>query len=391
MSEKIFRFLNMDYSKLSKKTILLVSYTILLMVLIFWFNFKGVDNIIINSESTLNNFESVKLIGEDSLAFGSSYYGFGLENLFNSYISKYIDNYLILIIYFLIFGLTLFILYDFLIKNYVSKDIIFLFFTFFSISPIVLYNLFSLNESIISFFLFSLILYLDNLYRNTNSIWYLILYFLLLIFILPFLTLFNSLIFYLFYLCYLFSLRDQKKLFYIFYILSIVIFLYVLSEYIVFFGLANLFVFHNISFFEFLQSLISDFGAKFGVNIFFFILSFVGIYKLWIIKYKLRFMYVFFVFLILFHIFFNPFNNFYSSLFICLFGAVGYIIFKNRHWSNLNIKSFTLLLLFCGLLFSTISFYVRLPSFDINEDQIAFLKGIDEIEYINIVCGLYWG
>ena len=54
MSEKIFRFLNMDYSKLSKKTILLVSYTILLMVLIFWFNFKGVDNIIINSESTLN-------------------------------------------------------------------------------------------------------------------------------------------------------------------------------------------------------------------------------------------------------------------------------------------------------------------------------------------------
>ena len=194
MSEKIFRFLNMDYSKLSKKTILLVSYTILLMVLIFWFNFKGVDNIIINSESTLNNFESVKLIGEDSLTFGSKYYGFGLENLFNSYISKYIDNYLILIIYFLIFGLTLFILYDFLIKNYVSKDIIFLFFTFFSISPIVLYNLFSLNESIISFFLFSLILYLDNLYRNTNSIWYLILYFLLLIFILPFLTLFNSLL-----------------------------------------------------------------------------------------------------------------------------------------------------------------------------------------------------
>ncbi|MBT3407404.1 hypothetical protein HOK68_04380 [Candidatus Woesearchaeota archaeon] len=169
--------------------------------------------------------------------------------------------------------------------------------------------------------------------------------------------------------------------------MSIVIFLYVLSEYIVFFGLANLFVFHNISFFEFLQSLISDFGAKFGVNIFFFILSFVGIYKLWIIKYKLRFMYVFFVFLILFHIFFNPFNNFYSSLFICLFGAVGYIIFKNRHWSNLNIKSFTLLLLFCGLLFSTISFYVRLPSFDINEDQIAFLKGIDEIEYINIEDG----
>ena len=102
MSEKIFRFLNMDYSKLSKKTILLVSYTILLMVLIFWFNFKGVDNIIINSESTLNNFESVKLIGEDSLTFGSKYYGFGLENLFNSYISKYIDNYLILIIYFLI-------------------------------------------------------------------------------------------------------------------------------------------------------------------------------------------------------------------------------------------------------------------------------------------------
>ncbi|MBT3407612.1 hypothetical protein HN415_02915, partial [Candidatus Woesearchaeota archaeon] len=78
MSEKIFRFLNMDYSKLSKKTILLVSYTILLMVLIFWFNFKGVDNIIINSESTLNNFESVKLIGEDSLTFGSKYYGFGL-------------------------------------------------------------------------------------------------------------------------------------------------------------------------------------------------------------------------------------------------------------------------------------------------------------------------
>ena len=92
MSEKIFRFLNMDYSKLSKKTILLVSYTILLMVLIFWFNFKGVDNIIINSESTLNNFESVKLIGEDNQLEKGMYYFVFWINHNNQHLSTHVSH-----------------------------------------------------------------------------------------------------------------------------------------------------------------------------------------------------------------------------------------------------------------------------------------------------------
>ncbi len=109
-------------------------------------------------------------------------------------------------------------------------------------------------------------------------------------------------------------------------------------------------VYYTPSFSEFF----SDLGGLFGIGFFTFILSIMGAVKLW--RNKTRY-YSLFVLTLAFFVlsyFFPVLFIFGSVIFACLSGTALYWLFK-RKWKLQFLKSVSLLLLFCGLLFSTVS------------------------------------
>jgi len=104
-----------------------------------------------------------------------------------------------------------------------------------------------------------------------------------------------------------------------------------------------------------LMYLFSDLGGKFGIAIFSLVLFIFGLIKVWKNKYKDLFVF-FSVVILLILVFFRSETIFLLNLFIVIFSVQGFYYLYNKDWANNLLKKFTIFILICGLLFSTLAF-----------------------------------
>lgn len=126
----------------------------------------------------------------------------------------------------------------------------------------------------------------------------------------------------------------------------------------------------------FLQNFISDFGGAYGIGVFMILLSFMGIFMLWRYKYKFIAVYLSFIFLFFMAYFFN-FIIFYLNILAAVLAGYTLINLYTVKWESDFIKRFVIIVLICGLLFSSISFVNRLI------DEKPTKEFYDGIYYLN--------
>lgn len=122
-----------------------------------------------------------------------------------------------------------------------------------------------------------------------------------------------------------------------------------------------------------LKNISSDFGSFYGFSAFFLILALIGSYILWAKKKEYLALYIattILFFSSLYFVFINIFLNF----FFAFFAAIGITSLMKRRWEYKTIKNATLLLILCGLLFSTSSFINRTIDSEPTNAQIRSLE-----------------
>lgn len=149
---------------------------------------------------------------------------------------------------------------------------------------------------------------------------------------------------------------------------------------------------YNLSF----LNLLSDLGSFNGFGIFSILLAILGIANLWK-KNKSHLLFLFALSILIFSIFF-PYARVYSNLILIFFATSAVYALWNRKWSLDHIKQLSFLLIFCGLLFSTVS-YANLitdslpnkevvesiwwiKNNDLNEDSIVILTHSSNLPYL---------
>jgi len=119
--------------------------------------------------------------------------------------------------------------------------------------------------------------------------------------------------------------------------------------------------------------LLVDFGSIEGFGLFTLILSAIGFYALWNKKGELFPIYSFMVLLISASIFF-PSANLYLNFIIAIYAAAGFILLAESRWDLEIIKNLTLILVVCGLVFSTISYGVRFVNSEPSKEMTYSLE-----------------
>ena len=110
-----------------------------------------------------------------------------------------------------------------------------------------------------------------------------------------------------------------------------------------------------------LNILFSDFGSIFGISVFTFFLSLIGIYTYWKKKYKFLLYYIILSILIFTAFYFN-FVIFYLSFILAFFAALGFNNFLNHEWRSNTLRYFTILVVICGIVFSGLAFLNETPN-----------------------------
>jgi len=103
------------------------------------------------------------------------------------------------------------------------------------------------------------------------------------------------------------------------------------------------------------SSLFSDLGGKYGLSIFGTITAISGISKLWKVKYRHPEVFLS-IFLLIVLAFFSQIAIFALVLFFAYLSAKGVEHLLERHWSDETLKAFTLIILLCGIVFSTVAY-----------------------------------
>jgi len=132
---------------------------------------------------------------------------------------------------------------------------------------------------------------------------------------------------------------------------------------------------------EFIQSniltnLISDLGSDIGFGIFNILLSFVGLYSVWKIKKQIT-AYILLLILLLFS-FYIPQINIYLTFILAIFVGIGFSSIINMKWKIDMIRILTIILIICGLLFSTLSYANRMLNELPDKETIQSLEWLEE-------------
>ncbi len=175
---------------------------------------------------------------------------------------------------------------------------------------------------------------------------------------------FSSAFFSFFILFFLFFFFNKKSYSYLlFYLAVVIVFYYLPSMY----DLLEFPVTLDFS------SIFVDFGGSFGISSFIFILGIIGLFSCWYFYKKYVIFYIFCIFTIISSLFNSEFI-FFSSLFLSAFaGYALYLIFVMQ-WELSFIKNASLLVLFCSLFFSYLSFMFAASSVLPHEDiKMGFL------------------
>lgn len=380
----LFDYLSLDFTKVSRRNQYIILASFLLLIYIIMSIMRPSPHLIY--DSSVLKFDSFDLYQTDELTLGSTFYFFSIEKSVMSFLD-FISPGLLVLIFILIYLLSIYLLNDIFDQIRISKDIVFLSSLFLTISPFVLYNIFSLNYYIISLLLIIVTLHMDLKYRNNYSNYWVFVFLL----IIPFIEFESALVFYSFYFFYQLTFRKFNLNLLMASVFSFVLYLFFTFQKVQFLTAENFFNFRSFDPVYFTNNLISDFGSVSGTNIFFLILAFVGLYGIILMRSKLKFMFIFLLLMIIYELFIPFDNSFYLSFFLTILASMGYILFKDRNWNELEIKNFTLLLVFCGLLFSMTSYQLRMGEFEMNSEQSGFFDLFNALSdrYLNFENGVY--
>ncbi len=123
------------------------------------------------------------------------------------------------------------------------------------------------------------------------------------------------------------------------------------------------------------QQFITDFGGIFGFSIFALFLSILGLAIAWKYKKRLYPVYLIMIGVIIISFFYNPAVA-YSNFIIAMLSGVALEALVKQKWELKLIRNLSIILLFCGLLFSAVSYSVRISSEHPNTELIEALDWI---------------
>lgn len=141
-----------------------------------------------------------------------------------------------------------------------------------------------------------------------------------------------------------------------------------------------LYLFNNVktefSIYGMLINFISDFGANIGIGLFSIVLCILGLYSSWSNKSKNKVIYVSMISLIIISTF-NQNMIFILNLLISYFGALGLLSIINRKWESEILKNYVIILLFCGLIFSSGAYIKKISDIGPNNYEIDSLRWLN--------------
>ena len=139
--------------------------------------------------------------------------------------------------------------------------------------------------------------------------------------------------------------------------------------------------FYNYSFapdVNFVGNLLSDLGGLIGFGMFTVVLAVYGVCSWW--KEKGYFIYFFVISLVLMMslYFIGNVANMYLMFFMAVAAGTGFIMLYDSKWNVVAVKNLTLLILVCGILFSSASFMTRLASMDPDPSAVESLVWLSD-------------
>lgn len=130
--------------------------------------------------------------------------------------------------------------------------------------------------------------------------------------------------------------------------------------------------------YQFQQSFVKDsitgFGALIGFSIFSLFLALFGFINTWKQKRKYALFYLMFVFVILFGLILNKNFNMYYNFVIGFLSGLGFVYLVKSKWELSLVKELTILLIVCGLLFSTVLYVKQIVIMQPNNEIIEGLE-----------------
>ena len=133
----------------------------------------------------------------------------------------------------------------------------------------------------------------------------------------------------------------------------------------------------------FILKFITDFGAHLGFSVFGLLLAILGLIFTWDNKKKLIPLYITILFLFLSFIYLGQYSAIFLNLIFCYFGAVALIDLVHYKWNLDIVRDLTLIVLICGLLFTTISYTKRLSDSPPNQEITSALFELNGFTHEN--------
>ncbi len=122
-----------------------------------------------------------------------------------------------------------------------------------------------------------------------------------------------------------------------------------------------------------LFNIISDLGSIYGVGLFTIILGLIGVVVSWPRKKDYYGVYIVLLVSYLFGVFFNSYFYLVTAICLAFLGAITLDVLLNMSWDFNFLFQLTLIILYCGLLFSTLAYLNTIPSLPPDKLEIECL------------------
>jgi hypothetical protein len=242
-----------------------------------------------------------------------------------------------------------------------------------SLSPAFIYTFSFYNSLTLATFLSILGFYF---YTNKNLKYFIV----PIVVLLPFSNIAVAVCFFVLLFLFTFLIKKDRKIFFfnLFLLSFIAIFVYA-SVLIAFMGFPTNYSPGIEGSFQFLSKIMFDLGSPFGLGVFIVLLALVGAVGSWEKKYSSPF---FFISIVSFLIisFFLAESLIFLSLFISVLAAFGLIKIFELRWENYQYKSFITMIIFLGLIFSSISQVTHLINSEPSKETIEAMNYLSTLE-----------
>ena len=178
-------------------------------------------------------------------------------------------------------------------------------------------------------------------------------------------------------------ITKQKKNRFIFVLLYLIIMMVIFN----FVFLSNLqqSIQPNFLTFNFFKDIISDFGSEVGLGLFKFLLGIIGLAFIWNQRNENKYLVSIFAIIIFSVIFYDKSNLIYANLLLSYLAAIGLDFFINRKWHVEILKYLTLITIFSGLLFSSVSYIMVVTRNNYTVEQSESLLWLNENQEKGII------